>query len=123
MDTIQVSNIKCTGDSSMNPDLGQSPSSTTVTMCLRAWNAAWRGNAPFSSHHATGSRNMLIPDSHACAETIPTQDRVITKTEAAHQVCAMNNLAWVLHDWITLRIRGVTYFTRILKQTIYNTLI
>ena len=38
MDTIQVSNIKCTtGDSSMNPDSGRGPSSTTVTMCLRAW--------------------------------------------------------------------------------------
>ena len=106
-----------------DPDKGRAPPPLTVTVCAWDWNTSWSGNVPFSLPSATGSRNMLIPDSHACAETIPTQDRVTTKTEAAHQVCAMNNLAWVLHDWITLRIRGVTYFTHILKQTIYNTLI
>ena len=84
MDTIQVSNIKCTtGDSSMNPDLGQSPASSTVTMCLRAWNAAGSGTAPLSLHHATGSRIMLIPDSHACAETIPSPRERHLKTDAA----------------------------------------
>ena len=85
MDTIQVSNIKCTtGDSSMNPDLGQSPASSTVTMCLRAWNTAGNGTAPLSLHHATGSRIMLIPDSHVCAETIPSpRERHLKQTRCS----------------------------------------
>ena len=90
MDTIQVSNIKCTtGDSSMNPDSGRGPSSTTVTMCLRAWNGAGSGNAPLSLHHATGSRIMLNPDSHACAETIPSPRERHLKQTRRSKGCAV----------------------------------
>ena len=87
MDTIQVSNIKCTtGDSSMNPDLGQSPASSTVTMCLRAWNVDQVRLRPLSTPSATGSRNMLIPDS--CRGLLMRSRRFqasesVTQTEAA----------------------------------------